>query len=50
MVAVDAFAARARFSALLERVACGDAVVITKHGHPAARLVPAQAHNRERVA
>jgi prevent-host-death family protein len=50
MVAVGAFAAKAQFSALLERVARGEEVVITKHGRPVARLVPARTHDRERVA
>ena len=50
MVAVGAFAAKAQFSALLERVARGEEVVITKHGRPVAKLVPARAHDRERVA
>ena len=50
MVAVGAFAAKAQFSGLLERVARGEEVVITKHGRPVAKLVPAQTHDRERVA
>jgi prevent-host-death family protein len=50
MVAVGAFAAKAQFSALLDRVARGEEVVITKHGRPVAKLVPARAHDRERVA
>ena len=50
MVAVGAFAAKAQFSALLERVARGEEVVITKHGRPVAKLVPAQTHDRERAA
>ena len=50
MVTVGAFAAKAQFSALLERVTRGEEVTITKHGRPVARLVPAVAHDRERVA
>ena len=50
MLAIGAFAAKAQFSALLERVARGEEVVITKHGRPVAKLVPAQTHDRERVA
>jgi len=50
MVAVGAFAAKAQFSALLERVARGEEVIISKHGRPVAKLVPARTHDRERVA
>ena len=50
MVTVGAFAAKAQFSALLERVTRGEEVTITKHGRPVARLVPAVAYDRERVA
>jgi prevent-host-death family protein len=50
MIAMGAFAAKAQFSALLERVACGEEVVITKHGRPVAKLVPAARHDRERAA
>ena len=38
MVAVGAFAAKAQFSALLERVARGEEVVITRRGKPVARV------------
>jgi prevent-host-death family protein len=47
---VGAFEAKTQLSALLERVARGEEVVITKHGRPVAKLVPAAAHDRERVA
>jgi len=37
---IGAYEAKTHFSALLERVARGEQVVITKHGRPIARLVP----------
>jgi prevent-host-death family protein len=41
MRTVGAFAAKTHFSALLERVVQGEEIVITRHGRPVARLVPA---------
>jgi prevent-host-death family protein len=38
---VGAYEAKTRFSQLLERVAGGEEITITRHGHPVARLVPA---------
>ena len=40
MASVTAFEAKTRFGKLLERVARGEEVVITKHEKPVARLVP----------
>jgi prevent-host-death family protein len=40
MEIVGASEARARFSALLDRVARGEAITITRNGVPAAKLVP----------
>ena len=40
MASVTAFEAKTRFGKLLERVARGEEVVITKHDKPVARLVP----------
>ncbi|KQW68642.1 MAG: type II toxin-antitoxin system prevent-host-death family antitoxin [Methylibium sp.] len=37
---VGAFEAKTHLSALLERVERGEEIVITRHGHPVARLVP----------
>jgi prevent-host-death family protein len=39
---VGAFEAKTHFAALLDRAAAGETVVITKHGRPVARLVPAE--------
>jgi prevent-host-death family protein len=50
MLTVGAFEAKTQLSALLERVARGEEVTITKHGRPVAKLVPAATHDRERVA
>ena len=38
---VGAYEAKTRFSQLLERVAAGEEITITRHGNPVARLVPA---------
>ena len=40
MASVTAFEARTRFGRLLERVARGEEVIITRHDKPVARLVP----------
>jgi prevent-host-death family protein len=40
MDTVGAFQAKTHFASLLERVAKGETITITKHGHPVARLVP----------
>ena len=40
MTKVTAFEAKTRFGELLERVAKGEEVVITRHNKPVARLVP----------
>jgi prevent-host-death family protein len=39
---VGAYEAKTHFSQLLERVAAGEEITITRHGAPVARLVPAQ--------
>jgi prevent-host-death family protein len=41
MITVGAFEAKTHLSALLEKVAAGEEVTITKHGKPVARLVKA---------
>ena len=41
MISIGAFEAKTHLSSLLERVAAGEEVVITKHGKPLARLVGA---------
>ena len=40
MHTVGAFEAKTHFSALLEEVQKGEHIIITKHGHPVAKLIP----------
>jgi antitoxin (DNA-binding transcriptional repressor) of toxin-antitoxin stability system len=47
---VGTFHAKTHFSQLLERVAKGEEITITKHDRPVARLVPAERPSREQVA
>lgn len=41
MITVGAFDAKTHLSRLLDQVAAGEEIVITRHGRPVARLVPA---------
>jgi len=47
MLTIGAFEAKTHLSSLLDRVAAGEEVVITRHGQPVARLVPAERADRE---
>jgi len=49
MITMGAFEAKTHLSSLLDRVAGGEEVLITKHGKPMARLVSAAQIDRERV-
>jgi prevent-host-death family protein len=49
MASVTAFEAKTRFGRLLERVARGEEVLITKHEKPVARLVPEGPGNSRQV-
>ena len=49
MADVTAFEAKTRFGELLERVAKGEQVVITRHGKPVARLIPEGATRLDEV-
>jgi prevent-host-death family protein len=49
MESVTAFEAKTRFGQLLERVARGEEVIITRHDKPVARLVPEGGRNLESV-
>ncbi len=49
MITVGAFEAKTHLSSLLERVAQGEEIIITRHGKPLARLVPVNAANRCRI-
>lgn len=43
MTTVGAFDAKTHFSQLLDKVANGETIIITRHGEPVAQLVPAHA-------
>ncbi len=47
MRTIGAFEAKTHFSALLEKVERGEHVIITKHGHPVAKLVPTGGSDRQ---
>jgi prevent-host-death family protein len=47
MEAIGAFAAKTHLSALLDRVARGERITITRHGVPAAMLVPVGESDRK---
>jgi antitoxin (DNA-binding transcriptional repressor) of toxin-antitoxin stability system len=47
---VGTFHAKTHLSQLLERVATGEEITITKHDRPVARLVPVDRPSREHVA
>jgi prevent-host-death family protein len=49
MDTVGAFEAKTHLSSLLERVAKGEKITITKHGKPVARLVPIDQRDPERI-
>lgn len=49
MASVTAFEAKTRFGELLERVAKGEEVVITRHDKPVARLIPEGAPRQDEV-
>ena len=49
MITLGAFEAKTHLSTLLDRVAAGEEVIITKHGRPVARLVGARHIDRARV-
>ncbi|HVX74464.1 MAG: type II toxin-antitoxin system Phd/YefM family antitoxin [Devosia sp.] len=50
MATFGAFAAKAQFSALLDRAAAGEEIVVTKHGRPVAKIVAATAGENVDVA
>lgn len=47
MTTVGAFEAKTKLSELLDRVARGEEILITRRGKPAARLVPAETSTAE---
>lgn len=48
-MSITAFEAKTRFGELLERVARGEEVVITKHDRPVARVIPEGGKNLSNV-
>ncbi len=49
MITIGAFEAKTHLSSLLERVAQGEEIIITRHGKPLARLVPVNVVDRSRI-
>lgn len=49
MNTVTAFEAKTRFGELLDRVAHGEEIVITRHDKPVARIIPQGSQNLEKV-
>lgn len=49
MSTVTAFDAKTRFGELLDRVAGGEEIVITRHDKPVARIVPEGRHTLQEV-
>ena len=50
MERIGIYDARAKLSELIERVQAGEEVVLTRHGEPVARLVPAKPRQRRSKA
>lgn len=48
MQTVGTFEAKTHFSALLDQVEKGEQILITKHGHPVAKLISVKSTLRER--
>jgi prevent-host-death family protein len=49
LITIGAFEAKTHLSSLLDRVAGGEDVLITKHGKPVARLIKAEQVDRKQV-
>jgi prevent-host-death family protein len=49
MAIITAFEAKTRFGELLDRVARGEEIVITRHDKPVARMIPEGAQRRDEV-
>ncbi len=49
MQTVGAYEAKTHLPRLLDRVAQGESLTITRHGRPVARLVPIEKNTRERA-
>jgi prevent-host-death family protein len=49
MIEINVYAAKAQLSRLLDRAEAGEEIVITRHGRPVAKLVPARVERRRRL-
>ena len=49
MQSIGAYEAKTHLPRLLDRVARGESLIITRHGHPVARLVPVENAARDRA-
>ena len=49
MIEIGAFDAKTHLSALLDKVAREEEILVTKRGRPVARLVPAAKNGQERI-
>ncbi len=49
MTTVSAFEAKTRFGNILDRVAAGEEIVITRHDKPIARIVPEEGGSLESI-
>ena len=49
MQSIGAYEAKTHLPRLLDRVAQGESVTITRHGHPVAQLVPVENEARDRA-
>ena len=49
MQTIGAYEAKTHLPRLLDRVASGETLTITRHGQPVARLVPVETDDRERA-
>ena len=49
MQSIGAYEAKTHLPQLLDRVARGESLTITRHGHPVARLVPVENDARDRA-
>jgi len=49
MITVGTFEAKTHFSSLIDKVESGEEILITKHGHPVAKLIPASNISKENV-
>lgn len=49
METVNVTEAKAKFSAIVERVCAGEEVVVTRHGKPAVKIIPAEPKKKFRL-